>query len=32
MTQNVDIELPELTYNRSDYTALRAYILKIPVQ
>lgn len=32
MTQNINIELPALTYNRSDYTALRAYILKIPLQ
>lgn len=32
MAQNTDIVLPELAYNRTDYTALRAYVLKIPIQ
>lgn len=32
MTQHTDVELPELTYDRADYTALRAYCLKIPLQ
>lgn len=32
MAQHTDIALPELTYNRTDYTALRAYVLKIPIQ
>ena len=32
MAQNTDVELPELTYDRGDYTALRAYCLKIPLQ
>jgi integrase len=32
MSQNLDVELPDLTYNRTDYTALRAYVLRIPVQ
>jgi site-specific recombinase XerD len=32
MTQHTDVALPELTYNRTDYTALRAYVLKIPIQ
>lgn len=32
MTQHTVVELPQLTYNRSDYTALRAYVLKIPLQ
>jgi integrase len=32
MTQHTDVELPELTYDRADYTALRAYCLKIPMQ
>jgi len=32
MTQHTDVELPQLTYNRSDYTALQAYVLKIPLQ
>ena len=32
MSQHTDIALPDLAYNRSDYTALRAYCLKIPVQ
>ncbi|MCB2551691.1 hypothetical protein KQ767_16665, partial [Listeria monocytogenes] len=32
MTQHTGVELPQLTYNRSDYTALRAYVLKIPLQ
>jgi integrase len=30
--QRADVALPELTYNRTDYTALRAYVLKIPLQ
>lgn len=32
MAQNSNVELPELTYDRSDYTALRAHCLKIPLQ
>ena len=32
MAQNTNVELPELTYDRADYTALRAYCLKIPLQ
>lgn len=32
MTQHIDVELPDLTYDRTDYTALRAYCLKIPLQ
>lgn len=32
MTQHTDIALPDLAYNRTDYTALRAYVLKIPIQ
>lgn len=32
MSQHTNIALPVLTYNRSDYTALRAYCLKIPLQ
>lgn len=31
MTQHTDIVLPLTSYNRADYTALRAYCLKIPV-
>jgi len=32
MAQNNDVSLPQLKYDRGDYTALRAYILKIPLQ
>lgn len=32
MSQHTSVALPEQTYNRTDYTALRAYVLKIPVQ
>lgn len=32
MTQHTIVELPQLAYNRTDYTALRAYVLKIPLQ
>jgi site-specific recombinase XerD len=32
MSQHTNIALPQLTYNRRDYTALRAYVLKIPLQ
>ena len=32
MAQHTDVELPELIYDRTDYTALRAYCLKIPLQ
>ena len=32
MSQHTAVELPELTYNRADYTALRAHCLKIPLQ
>lgn len=31
MAQNTDILLPSLQYTRSDYTALRAYCLKLPI-
>ena len=31
MSQHTDVALPQLTYDRSDYTALRAYVLKIPL-
>lgn len=30
MSQHTDVAIPELTYIRTDYTALRAYALKIP--
>lgn len=32
MAQNTNVELAELVYGRADYTALRAYCLKIPLQ
>lgn len=32
MSQHINVELPQLTYDRADYTALRAYCLKIPLQ
>lgn len=32
MAQHTDVALPELAFNRTDYTALRAYVQKIPVQ
>jgi integrase len=32
VAQNTNVELPELAYDRADYTALRAYCLKIPLQ
>ncbi|WP_371765492.1 tyrosine-type recombinase/integrase [Massilia sp.] len=32
MSQHTDIALPQLTYNRTDYTALRAYCCKIPIE
>jgi site-specific recombinase XerD len=32
MSQHTNVALPQLTYDRSDYTALRAYVLKIPLQ
>lgn len=32
MSQHTDVELPDLVYDRGDYTALRAYCLKIPLQ
>lgn len=32
MAQHTDIALPELAFNRTDYTALRAYVQKIPIQ
>jgi len=32
MAQNNDVSLPQLTYDRGDYTALRAYVLKIPLK
>lgn len=31
MSQNLNIALPDLAYNRADYTALRAYCLNIPI-
>jgi site-specific recombinase XerD len=31
MAQNTDILLPSLSYTRSDYTALRAYCLRLPI-
>lgn len=32
MSQHTDIAMPQLTYNRSDYTALRAYCCKISIE
>lgn len=32
MAQNTDILLPALSYTRADYTALRAFVLKLPMQ
>jgi site-specific recombinase XerD len=32
MSQHTNVALPQLDYNRSDYTALHAYVLKIPLQ
>lgn len=32
MTQNVDIVLDEIAYTRADYTAMRAYVQRVPVQ
>lgn len=32
MSQHTDIALPELVYTRADYTALRAYCCKIPIE
>lgn len=32
MAQNNHVSLDDLTFGRADYTALRAYILKIPLQ
>jgi hypothetical protein len=32
MAQNTDILLPSLSYTRGDYTALRAYCLKLPIE
>jgi integrase len=32
MSQHTDVALPDLAFNRTDYTALRAYCLKIPLQ
>ncbi|NHZ99079.1 phage integrase family protein [Massilia sp. CCM 8734] len=31
MAQNTNVVLPELRYTRSDFTALRAYCLKLPI-
>lgn len=31
MSQNTNVLLPPVTYNRGDYTALRAHCLKIPI-
>lgn len=32
MAQNVDIVLPVVSFTRDDYTALRAFVQKVPVQ
>lgn len=32
MAQHTDIALPAATYTRADYTALRAFVLKLPLQ
>lgn len=32
MSQNVNVLLPAVSYTRADYTALRAYVLKLPLQ
>jgi hypothetical protein len=32
MAQNKDVSLKDLAFGRADYTALQAYILKIPLQ
>ena len=32
MSQHSNVELQQLSYSRSDYTALRAYVLNIPLQ
>lgn len=32
MAQNIDIVIPPIAYNRTDYTALRAYVQKLPIQ
>ena len=32
MAQNTNIVIPPVAYNRTDYTALRAYVQKLPVQ
>ena len=32
MSQHTEIALPDLAYDRSDYTALRAYCCKIPIE
>lgn len=32
MSQHTDVALPQLIYNRSDYTALRAYCCTIPIE
>ena len=32
MAQNTNIVIPPVAYNRTDYTALRAYVQKLPIQ
>lgn len=32
MAQNTDVLLPTLAYTRGDYTALRAYCLRVPIE
>lgn len=32
MAQNTNVLLPDLAYTRGDYTALRAYCLKLPIE
>lgn len=32
MTQHVDIILDEISYTRADYTAMRAYVQRVPIQ
>ena len=32
MAQNTNVVIPPITYNRTDYTALRAFVQKVPIQ
>jgi hypothetical protein len=32
MAQNLNVALPTLTYTRTDYTALRAWIQRLPLE